>query len=87
MNSTPSAFLKAQRLIRQLTHRTIPVHRIRLELTTEPDQYRVSYTLPLPGEDGPVHSLIPRLTLSPTEFQAAEAWLDDRYKNLGGRPW
>lgn len=87
MNPTPAALIKASRLIFRQTHRTVPVHRIRLSLSTEPDQYEVRFTYPWPAKDGAAHSLIPRLTLAPYEFQAAEAWLDDRYKHTGGRPW
>lgn len=85
MTSTPSALRLASRLIWRETHRTVPIHRIRLSLSTEPDQYEVRFTFPRPKEEGVVHALIPKLTLSPHEFRAAEAWLDARYP--GGRPW
>lgn len=86
MNGIPSALLAAQRLIFLDRKRIVAIHEIRLELTTEPDQYRVSYRLPRPSEARVIYSLIPRLQLTPAQFEAAEAWLDERYRT-GGRPW
>jgi len=83
--TTPRTLLSAARLIWHETHRTVPIHTIRLRLTTEPDQYEVRFVFPRPTEKGVVHSLVPKLTLTLAEFKAAEAWLDSRYP--GGRPW
>ena len=83
--TTPQALLSAARLIWRETHRTVPIHSIRLRLTTQPDQYEVRFMLTRQPEQGITHSLVPRLTLTPAELQAAEAWLDSRYP--GGRPW
>ena len=85
MTSTPSALRLASRLIWRETHRTVPVHSIRLYLSTEPDQYEVRFMFPRQAEQGITHSLVPKLTLAIPEFEAAEAWLDNRYP--GGRPW
>lgn len=84
MTTTPTAIIAAQRLIRREAGRSIPDHRIRLSLSTEPDQYEVRYTSPRPSEDGMTFALIPRLTLAESQFKAWEAWLDARYP--GGRP-
>lgn len=84
MKTIPRAILKAQRLIFSDQRRTIPAHRISLELATEPDQYKVSFTLPNPKEQGKTLSLMERITLTPAEFRAWEAWIDARYP--GGRP-
>lgn len=79
MKSTPSALTAAQRLIWREARRTIPVFRIRLEKATEPDQYRVSYSLPRSATDDAPHSLVQKLTLTEAQFQAWEAWTADRY--------
>jgi hypothetical protein len=84
MSATPTASLKAQGLIWADIHRSVPAHRIRFELTTEPDQYRVSYSLPIEELGAFEHSLVPRITLTPREFQLWNDWLDGRYP--GGRP-
>lgn len=80
----PRALVRAQRLVFRDTGRTVAIHEIRLELAHEPDQYRVTYRLPR-HKDEFAHSLIPRLTATKAEAEAAEAWLTARYP--GGRPW
>lgn len=84
---TPKALLAAQRLIFREIHRSVALHSIRLEKAIEPDQYRVSYRLPGARESQVVHSLVPKLTATRSEYEAVEAWIDDRYKMAGGRPW
>jgi hypothetical protein len=83
--TTPRALLSAARFIWRETHRTVPIHSIRLRLTTEPDQYEIRFVLPRQAEQGVIRALVPRLTLTRFEFEAADAWLDNRYP--GGRPW
>lgn len=85
MKTTLAAVLKAQKLIRQEAKWSIPDHRISLVLTTEPDQYRLTYRLPDHATGGVDYDIVPRLTLTPIEFQAWEAWLASSYMT-GGRP-
>lgn len=86
MSANSIALMKAQRLIFREVRRTVSLHAIRLSLSTEPDQYEVRFRYPNPRDAGVTHSLVPRLTLTESEFKAAEAWLDDRY-GKGIRPW
>lgn len=83
MNTTPKAIIEALKLIRTEHGRTIPEYRISFELTTEPDQYRVSFTDPRPSAGNRSYSLVRTLTISPAEFDAWTAWLANR---PGGRP-
>ncbi len=83
MKSTPIAITEALKLIRSETGRTIPDYRIDFELTTEPDQYRVSFTDPRPTAENRRISLVRTRTISPTEFQSWKSWIANRN---GGRP-
>lgn len=83
MRTMPTAIIEALKLIRTETGRTIPDFRVSFELTTEPDQYRVSFTDPRPSANNRSISLVRTLTITPEEFQAWEAWLANR---SGGRP-
>ncbi len=85
MSGTPRAVFEAQRLIWQKHRRTIPDYRITFTLATEPDQYRISYFEPRPNARNQLVDLsaVYRLTITPEDFEAWNAWLDNR---PGGRP-
>lgn len=72
----PEAVRLAQRMLRSLTGQMILGHLIRFELTTEPDQYRVSWVNR--SRDNTDYSLVPYITLDPQQFAAWQAWLDAR---------
>jgi len=70
----PAAAQVAEELLWSEVGKLIPPHRLRFELTTEPDQYRVSWLSP---EDGfEYRSLVPRITLTAHQFEAWQTWLD-----------
>lgn len=74
ISDLPEAAQVAEELLWSEVGRWVPRHRFRFELTTEPDQYRVSWISP---EDGfEYRALVPRLTLTPQQFRAWQAWLD-----------
>lgn len=83
MKTTPRAIIDALKLIRAEHGRTIPDYRVSFELTTEPDQYRVSFTDPRPKANNQRISLVRTLTITPSDFQAWKNWLANR---PGGRP-
>lgn len=78
MNTTPKAVINALKLIRSETGRTIPDYRVSFVLTTEPDQYRVSFTDPRPSANNRSISLVRTLTVSRTDFEAWKTWLTNR---------
>jgi len=73
-HAAPTAVRLAQDLIWQATDLWIPEHRIGLDLSTEPDQYRVSWISPSDGYK--YRALVPRITLTPEQFEAWQSWLD-----------
>lgn len=81
--TTPTAIIEALKLIRSETGRSIPGYRVSLTLTTEPDQYRVSFTDPRPEAQEREFNLVLSLTITPEEFAAWQAWLDGK---PGGTP-
>ncbi|MGL3198361.1 MULTISPECIES: hypothetical protein [Curtobacterium] len=77
----PDAVLIAQDMIWERAGRGVPAHRLHFELTTEPDQYRLSWISP---DDGfRYRALVPRITLTPQQFDAWQTWLDS---NQGDNP-
>jgi len=78
MKTTPTAIIEALKLIRSETGRSIPGYRVSLTLTTEPDQYRVSFTDPRPEAQAREFNLVLSLTITPEEFAAWQAWLDGK---------
>ena len=75
---TPTAIIEALELIWSETGRSIPDYRVSLTLTTEPDQYRVSFTDPRPEAQAREFNLVLSLTITPEEFAAWQAWLDGK---------
>lgn len=61
-------------MLRREIGRDIPEHLITFELTTEPDQYRVSYELPKAKRTGERHALVYRITLTPVQFEDWRRW-------------
>jgi len=70
----PEAVQLARSMLLWATGEEIPAHRINFELTTPPDQYRVSWLSP---RDAFEHrALVLRITLNPHQFEAWKTWLD-----------
>ena len=88
MSRPPASVIAAQKLIIWNAGIRIPPRLVSFELTTEPDQYRVHY-LQTRWRKAPVaHSLVPTITMTPTEFREWESWhraaTSGRRKNEGG---
>ncbi|QIM15961.1 hypothetical protein G7067_05255 [Leucobacter insecticola] len=77
-NSYPTALLQARKLAMRHSSRSVPIHRIRI-YPDQADQYEVRYTLP--RQDDLWRSCVLKLTLTPSEFAAYEAWLAERGSN------
>lgn len=74
ISGLPEAVQVTEELLWSEAGKLVPPHRLRLELTTEPDQYRVSWLSP---EDGfEYRSLVTRITLTAHQFEAWQTWLD-----------
>ena len=75
MTATPRALVDAHKLIKDDGNHFVLDYRILLALVTPPDQYRVTYYEPVEG--GILFtSLVPRLIVTPDDFEAWQAWLD-----------
>lgn len=66
---TITALQEARRILRREISRDIPDYLITFELSSEPDQYRISYELPRAWRPGEVRSIIPGITLTPVQFE------------------
>lgn len=70
----PEAVRLAQDMLWRATDKGIPAHRIRFELATEPDQYRVTWISP--GDGFAYRALVRHITLTFEQFAAWQSWLD-----------
>jgi hypothetical protein len=74
MSRPPAKVVAAQKLIIWNAGIRIPPRFVSVELTTEPEQYRVHY-LRTRWRKAPVaYSLVPTITMTPAEFREWATW-------------